>query len=61
MVGLALKIKPSDRTCQLIALSNWHVNSVAALVQEVSIFLTLFEKVTVVLYVQVPNKMVKSL
>lgn len=61
MVDLALKVKPSDQTCQLIALSNWHVNSVAAFVQEASIFLTLFERVAEVLCAQVPSKMLESL
>lgn len=61
MVELALKVKPSDQTCQLIALSNWHVNSVAAFVQEASIFLTPFERVADVLYAQVPSKMLESL
>lgn len=57
MVELALKVKPSDQTCQLIAQSNWHVNSVAAFVQEAGIFLTPFERVADVLYAQVPSKM----
>lgn len=35
--------------------------SVAALVQEVNIFPMLFEKVTIAVYVLVPDRMVKSL
>lgn len=36
------------------------MNSVAALIQEISILLMLFEKVAIALYALVPDRMVKS-